>query len=146
MNGFMRIWSIHPKYLDVKGIVALWREALLAKNVLEGKTKGYKSHPQLNRFKAASAPVAAINQYLAAVYEEAERRGYHFDKNKINWEFEPIKINVTSGQMNYERQHLLNKLSVRDKEKYSELSKISILLPHPIFQIVDGEVEEWEII
>lgn len=141
----MRIWSIHPKYLDAKGIVALWRETLLAKNVLEGKTKGYKSHPQLNRFKAVSSPVAAVNQYLSAVYEEAESRGYHFDKNKLNWEFEPIKINVTSGQMNYERQHLLNKLSVRDKEKFAEISKISILLPHSIFQIVEGEVEEWEI-
>lgn len=23
----MRLWSSHPKYLDAKGIVALWREA-----------------------------------------------------------------------------------------------------------------------
>jgi len=44
----MRIWSLHPKYLDSKGMVALWREALLAKQVLLNKTKGYKNHPQLN--------------------------------------------------------------------------------------------------
>jgi hypothetical protein len=33
----MRIWSLHPKYLDSKGLVALWRESLLAKNVLRDK-------------------------------------------------------------------------------------------------------------
>jgi len=38
----MRLWTIHPKYLDAKGLVALWRETLLAKHVLEGKTPGYK--------------------------------------------------------------------------------------------------------
>ena len=47
----MRIWSLHPRYLDAKGLVAVWRETLLAKHVLEGKTKGYKNHPQLNRFR-----------------------------------------------------------------------------------------------
>ena len=47
----MRLWSVHPKYLDSKGLVALWREALLAKQVLEGGTKGYRNHPQLDRFK-----------------------------------------------------------------------------------------------
>jgi hypothetical protein len=64
----MRIWSIHPKYLDTKGIVALWREALLAKNVLEGKTKGYKNHPQLDRFKSASKPSDAINYYTYPLF------------------------------------------------------------------------------
>lgn len=47
----MRIWSLHPKYLDTKGLVALWRETLLAQHVLSGKTKRYKNHPQLARFK-----------------------------------------------------------------------------------------------
>jgi hypothetical protein len=26
----MRIWTVHPRYLDPKGLVAAWREALLA--------------------------------------------------------------------------------------------------------------------
>ncbi|WP_368086417.1 pyrimidine dimer DNA glycosylase/endonuclease V [Nitrosomonas sp. Nm34] len=26
----MRLWSIHPKYLDAKGLLALWREGLQA--------------------------------------------------------------------------------------------------------------------
>jgi len=70
----MRIWSLHPKYLDSKGLVALWRETLLAKHVLEGKTKGYKNHPQLNRFKAMKKPVEVINQYLSEIFIEAINR------------------------------------------------------------------------
>ena len=44
----MRLWSLHPKYLDKLGLLGLWRESLLAQKVLLGKTKGYKNHPQLN--------------------------------------------------------------------------------------------------
>lgn len=43
----MRLWSLHPQYLDAKGLVALWREGLLAQAVLAGQTRGYKRHPQL---------------------------------------------------------------------------------------------------
>ena len=68
----MRIWSLHPKYLDTKGLVALWRETLLAKQVLQNKTKGYRNHPQLNRFKNHSEPLEAINYYLSIVFKEAE--------------------------------------------------------------------------
>jgi hypothetical protein len=80
----MRIWTIHPKYLDRIGLVALWRETLLAKHVLEGKTKGYKNHPQLNRFKNTDNPVDSINQYLTIVYQDSVKRGFHFNKDKIN--------------------------------------------------------------
>ncbi len=85
----MRIWSLHPKYLDTKGLVALWRETLLAKNVLEGNTKGYKNHPQLKRFKNSEYPVQVINQYLSAVYLESLTRGYHFNIAKFNIDFNP---------------------------------------------------------
>jgi len=30
----MRLWSIHPKYLDRQGLLAVWRESLLAQSVL----------------------------------------------------------------------------------------------------------------
>ncbi|MCL4280861.1 MAG: hypothetical protein KJZ58_01235 [Flavobacteriales bacterium] len=79
----MRIWSVHPKYLDTKGLVALWRETLLAKHVLEGRTKGYRNHPQLDRFKQADKPVDRINQYLATVCNEALTWNYNFDKEKM---------------------------------------------------------------
>lgn len=142
----MRIWSLHPKYLDAKGLVALWRETLLAQHVLEGKTKGYTNHPQLIRFKAVENPQEAINQYLAEVWEEATIRGYKFDRTKINWDFTPIEISVTSEQINYEREHLSRKLLVRDEEKLRTLPNYSDLEVAQIFRIVEGDIEPWEII
>lgn len=142
----MRIWSIHPKYLDAKGLVALWRETLLAKHVLEGRTKGYTNHPQLNRFKNLSNPVNAIHQYLGMVYEEALFREYNFDESKFILSRKKITITVTEGQVEYEYKHLLAKLKVRDIELYKKIKKINHIEPHPVFQIIKGPIEDWEII
>jgi hypothetical protein len=142
----MRIWSIHPKYLDTKGLVALWRETLLAKNVLEDKTKGYKNHPQLTRFKNSDNPLQGINQYLEAVYQESVTRGYHFNKDKCNFCHELVNLTVTRRQIEYEMQHLLKKLKTRDIERYHRLLKETNIEPHPLFKIIDGEIEEWEIV
>ena len=76
----MRIWSLHPKYLDAKGVVALWRETLLAKNVLE------------------------------------------------------------------EMNHLLMKLKKRDPERFQSLCTETHFEPHPLFHVIPGEIEDWEII
>ena len=103
----MRIWSLHPKYLDAKGLVALWRESLLAKQVLEGKTKGFKNHPQLNRFKNSGNAVGCINQYLTSVYENSLERGNNFNKNKVNPDFKPTKLTVTDKQIKFEMKHYL---------------------------------------
>jgi len=140
----MRIWSLHPKYLDAKGFVALWRDALLARRVLEGRTKGYRNHPQLNRFKSADNAVGCINQYLAVVYENSLERGYHFDKNKINMDFSPTMLTVTDRQIKFEMNHLLKKLETRDPERFKQLSYLSKIDAHPLFRIVDGDQEEWE--
>jgi pyrimidine dimer DNA glycosylase len=78
---------LHPRYLDPQGLVALWREALLARAVLGRKTRGYRHHPQVARFRAHPRPRAAISTYLAAVHAEAERRGYAFDAAKIGPEY-----------------------------------------------------------
>lgn len=142
----MRIWSIHPKYLDAKGIVALWREALLAKHVLLGKTKGYKNHPQLNRFKKLKNPPDAINLYLRHVLEEANQRGYKFDEGKITASKSKIKIAVTSGQIEFESSHLLKKLKLRDPGLFKEIKGLKKFEPHPMFNVIKGEIEEWEII
>ncbi len=142
----MRIWSLHPKYLDTKGLVALWRETLLAKNVLENKTKGYKNHPQLNRFKATARPIDAINQYLAEVYDEAVARNYHFNRDKIDWNFIPTTITVTNQQLDYEFQHLLKKLEQRDYEKYKKIVHIKSIVPANIFSVVEGDIEDWEVV
>ena len=112
----MRIWSLHPKYLDTKGLVALWRETLLAKKVLEHKTKGYKEHPQLIRFKASTHPVNAFNFYLETVWLEAKKRNYNFDKSKFVEITDIEKLNVNSGQLDFEKSHLLKKLKFRDEK------------------------------
>ena len=142
----MRIWSIHPKYLDSKGLVALWRETLLAKHVLEGKTKGYLNHPQLNRFKASIEPLDAINQYLKAVYNEALKRHYKFDSSKFKESKKQLSLTVTKKQVEFEFKHLLLKLSNRDKKIYNELKSCITIEPHPIFKIISGPIEPWEAI
>lgn len=140
----MRLWSLHPKYLDSKGLVALWRETLLAKHVLNGKTRGYKHHPQLNRFKGIK--IDSIDYYLSVIYNESLKRGYNFNKEKINWNFDKIKINVTQGQVEYEANHLLNKLKVREPKRHISLAKNIIFDVHPIFNVITGDIEDWEII
>lgn len=141
----MRIWSLHPRYLDGKGLVALWRETLLAKHVLENKTRGYKNHPQLDRFKKAKNPVDLVNQYLFAVLEEARSRNYLFDASKVN-AFTSSKITVTNGQLEYEAMHLLKKLKSRDPQKYKELKNLHSFDPHPLFRVRAGKIESWEVI
>lgn len=142
----MRLWSLHPRYLDAKGLVALWREALLAKKVLQGRTKGYKHHPQLNRFQLSPHPLQCINRYLSIVYHEAVSRNYTFDKRKINWRFDPVTLQVTEGQINYERSHLLKKLKIREPHRYNKFKKEIRFKPHPMFRVVRGEIEGWEVL
>ena len=141
----MRLWSIHPKYLDSKGLVALWMESLLAQKALIGETKGYRNHPQLERFKKHPNPISAISSYLYQVYEEGKRRGYHFEKEKILIAVKQTHIiDVSRGQILFEFEHLKKKLKTRAPEKYKQLSTIKKIDPHPIFKIVKGEIEEWE--
>jgi len=140
----MRLWSLHPKYLDPQGLVALWREALLAQKVLAGKTRGYKHHPQLERFKACSAPQAAIAAYLSGVWEESCRRGYCFDLKKIGKKRASKKIPVTSGQLKYEFKWLCAKLKKRSPAQYRALSSLKKIQPHPFFRVIPGRVASWE--
>jgi hypothetical protein len=141
----MRLWTVHPKYLDAKGIVAAWREALLAQKVLQGKTKGYKHHPQLLRFKEHEDPVAALATFLTGLADEATRRGYQFDKSKISRKKFPGTISETHGQLLYEWKHLKSKLRKRAPELAKQFKDIEKPEPHPLFVIVAGEVREWEI-
>jgi hypothetical protein len=140
----MRLWTIHPKHLDAKGLVALWREALLAQKVLKGQTRGYRHHPQLFRFQSVQNPPAALASYLAVVHEESVRRGYHFDRSKIGEKKFRGRITETKGQLLYEWKHLKAKLAVRDTACYR--ASRSVLMPehHPLFRLIEGEVRDWE--
>lgn len=140
----MRLWSLHPKYLDAKGLVALWREGLLARVVLSDQTRGYRHHPQLQRLKQQPSPMDAIDFYLEQIVVEAQSRGYHFDRTKITPGKHPVQIDVTSGQIAYEFAHLKNKLRVRDPEKFSLFKDIDIPEVHPLFRVIPGEIEPWE--
>lgn len=140
----MRLWTLHPQYLDAKGLVALWREALLAKAVLRGKTRGYRHHPQLARFRAHASPRSAINAYLAAVHAEATERGYTFDRRKIGPLRELTPLVTTSGQIEYERRHLMRKLAVRDPARHRQWRSMKVMKCHPLFRRVRGPVADWE--
>ncbi len=140
----MRLWTIHPRYLDATGLVAVWREGLLAQKVLRGATCGYRNHPQLARFKAQAEPLAAIAAYLQAIHGEAVRRGYRFDASKIGCGPMAGRIPETEGQLLYEWGHLKRKLRARAPALYRAYAEISRPAPHPLFEIVPGGVQPWE--
>lgn len=140
----MRLWSISTIYLDRVGLVALWREALLARAVLKGETRGYKNHPQLVRFKQLKDPISGINAYLETVYEESQKRKYKFSENKLEKTDFKEKINVSKGQINFEFNHLLNKLKTRDKGRYKQLKNRKTIGPNCLFEVKDGDIDIWE--
>jgi hypothetical protein len=140
----VRIWTLHPSYLDARGLVALWREALLARAVLSGRTRGYRAHPQLVRFRQAKRPLAAINAYLYAVAEEADARGYRFDRSKIRGPRKHAPLQETRGQLQAEWRHLRRKLRIRAPEIARSLRGVSLPMPHPLFRVVSGGVRAWE--
>jgi len=143
----MRLWSFDPKYLDSIGLVALWRESLLAKKVLQGKTKGYVNHPQLKRFKDSNNAIQGINFYLFQVLNEAIERGYRFDKKKID--FKKVEkyekdIKVSNGQLKYEFNHFLNKINKRDYKRYLLLKDEEKIEINKTFKKVRGKIADWE--
>lgn len=145
----MRIWSLHPRYLDAKGLVACWRETLLAQKVLDGKTTGYRNHPQLARFRTCADPLAAIGSYLEGLETEAVSRGYRFNRSLIlrpDTGGPALLLPVTAGQLGYERDHLLAKLELRDPSRLMVLSDAGEnLRTHQLFTVVPGGIEDWEV-
>lgn len=140
----MRLWTLHPKYLDSQGLVAVWREALLAQKVLAGATRGYRSHPQLTRFRAHLDPLAAIAAYLRGVYAEALQRDYSFDASKIRSDETAGPLKATRGQLLYEWDHLLRKLQTRSPALYEAHQAVEEPEAHPLFEIAPGPIAEWE--
>lgn len=145
----MRIWSLHPSYLDAKGLVACWRETLLAQKVLAGGTRGYRNHPQLVRFREVDEPLATIGAYLAGLVEQADARGYRFNRDLILRPALPVlaPMSVTSGQLAYELSHLRAKLTARSPADLARLPAVAdAALAHPLFAVVPGEIASWEIV
>lgn len=147
----MRIWSLHPSLLDRAALVAGWRETLLAQKVLRGLTKGYTNHPQLDRFRATPDPVVAVAAYLAGLADEADARGYRFDRSRIveltqeqQSQAGELRMSVTQGQVEYEWSHLRAKVDARAPEWAQRLSGVSAPTAHPLFDVVPGGIESWE--
>lgn len=156
----MRLWSLHPRYLDRQGLTATWREALLAQAVLAGRTTGYRSHPQLRRFAGLSDPMGAIGAYLEALADEATGRGYRYDRSRID---RPTTgddgpgtrwggaIEVATGQLEYEWGHLVGKLRLRSPDWLAGLATRCEVADatceaHPLFRVVEGSVADWEVV
>jgi hypothetical protein len=155
----VRLWSLHPRCLDAQGLCALWREGLLARAVLGGKTKGYRHHPQLERFRRAADPRLAIECYLSRVLDEARARGYRFDGRKVRYRRAGWRRTVTAQQLAYEWQHLRAKLARRDPRRLEAIERWlgsprpGVVTgsaceptppPHPCFRVVPGPVAPWE--
>ena len=139
----MRLWTLHPRHLDAAGLVALWREGLLARAVLSGLTRGYRRHPQLTRFRDTARPIASLDTYLAAVCDEADRRGYRFDRSKLGLGRVRGRVTATRDQLDFEWAHLKKKL--RQRARPPDLTDTSAApTPHPLFRVVRGPVAEWE--
>ena len=140
----MRIWSLHPTHLDRAALVACWRETLLAQAVLAGRTKAYQRHPQLERFRAQPDPLGTVGAYLSGVADEADARGYRFDRSRILSPGTPdASLLVTDGQLALEWAHLGAKLTQRSPAD-AERWRASTPSAHPLFTIVPGGVETWE--
>jgi len=140
----MRLWSLHPRYLDAQGLVALWREALLARAVLRGSTVGYRNHPQLERFRLHSTPRSAISSYLQGIHAEAVARGYSFDRSKIGRARLHARVAVTEGQVEYEWHHLMQKLARRNPALQERWRAVRLPECHPMFCTRPGPIESWE--
>lgn len=139
----MRLWSIHPRFLDRQGLTAAWREALLAQTVIGRSSGGYSNHPQLQRFRCCLHPDAAVGTFLAAIASEADARGYNFNRSKIVNTGPVDLIPVTVGQVGYEWEFLLSKLRLRSPEM-CELFEHAKPEVHPLFTVVPGGIESWE--
>ncbi|WP_110590448.1 pyrimidine dimer DNA glycosylase/endonuclease V [Microbacterium suaedae] len=140
----MRLWSFHPHHLDRVGLVAAWREGLLAQAVISDPARGYSRHPQLQRFREAEEPERAVGEFLIAIVDEADVRGYRFAREKIRASGSSTPLRVTTGQLGYEWSHLLAKLRQRSPAVWERWRALPLPDPHPMFSIVDGPIADWE--
>lgn len=140
----MRLWSLHPDLLDRAALVAGWREGLLAQKVLRGLTTGYRNHPQLARFRTLDDPVVGVATWLHGLADEADTRGYRFDRARIVTGPAELRLPLTDGQFALEWRHLKAKVTDRAPEWAARLDRVREPRPHPLFDLVPGPVADWE--
>lgn len=150
----MRLWSLHPQYLDRPGLTAAGREALLAQAVLAGRTRGYTAHPQLERFRRCDDSLAAVGVFLSVLQQEASERGYRFDLTRVDRPQRPGmptatwagSVPVALGQVGYEWEHLMGKLRRRSPQRADTWATTPVreVAVHPLFCVVPGPIATWE--
>lgn len=140
----MRLWSMHPRYFDRQALTACWREGLLAQAVITEPGRGYSHHPQLRRFQLMDDPRAAIGDYLSAIVDEADARGYHFAREKVHVTGAAKRLPLTDGQLAYEWAHLRSKLQLRSPDVWAHWQTLVFPDPHPSFVVIDGPIADWE--
>ncbi len=136
---------MHPQYFDRQALTAGWREALLAQAVIATPGRGYSRHPQLERFRADPAPLVVVGAFLTGIADEADARGYRFDRSRILVPGSVVaRIALPQGQLDYEWSHLLGKLTTRSPLVAERWAAVTAPEAHPIFQVVDGGIADWE--
>lgn len=153
----MRLWTIHPKYLDGKRLTSQWKEGIqmmhiwkeIGENPEPAKRLGYVSHPQVRRLSnllvADSGLISLLlHQHLTAVHEESVQRSYSFNKKLID-DLAPDcknapKVYVTMGQVAYE----FALMATKNNEWSQKVAIDPYMLCNPIFQVVSGSIESWE--
>lgn len=153
----MRLWSLHPQYLDRKGLGGVWLEGFVGLKALSKERLGYSNHPQLERFKTHINPVGALAEYLEHIASEAiSKRGYNYNLGLLDPYLQHYELGydktipVTQGQVHYEIEWLLDKLQNRGATLEAEMllkdyHMIGYQVKlHPMFHMVSGNVESWE--
>lgn len=150
----MRLWSLHPSYLDKQALQVCWADALQAleyykqeRAYMKGITNDLSPYfyPCLDRFRMTGSPIAHITNYLHGLCDESERRNTPFGRAKLP-EFTPgLRLKVTDGQIAREEKLLLLQLNRRKQTQlWMDLFVAEYVQPHPLFEIVSGPVEPWE--
>ncbi len=137
----MKLWSLHPRHMDHTRLLALWRTALAARDIIEGRASDYRVDRSIYRFMGRLDSDRAINTYIYYIWLEAKGRGYRFareealKKELIDTE---IKIPVTSGQLLFEAWKLLTKISQTNPDWISRLAIEKCFEANPVFRVVEG--------
>jgi len=145
----IRLWSLHPKYFDFQTLSDLWRDCVRATRLIKDGKAG--KYPQLERILKSCRPMQAMTEYMHAVADVAEHKGWEkrwlFDRRVIERPRSRVPlISVTAGQMEFETWHYGELLVKRDGggQKYVDFWSIREPAPHPIFTVCPGAIEKWE--
>ena len=145
----MRIWSLRPCLLDRRALVACWRETLLAQKVLRGLTRGYTNHPQLIRFRAHPQPLEAVATYLSGLADEADARGYSFNRALIGAGEDSTNEN-SAGKNGTSNNGTGKNCADKAEDPYASVARIPVPLGQLEYELaflqhkVAGRDPEWE--